>query len=104
MTSPISSATPVAHPLPASSTNASSKVASTRSVASVDSDGDHDGSGTSAAEKTKVTISAAGQAAVAANQEATETPAQTAQEAQGSDMQAKHLMAKEMAMAKAAQG
>lgn len=48
---------------------------------------------------TKVTISAAGQAAAAATQEAMETPAQTAREAQGSDMQAKRLLAKEQAAA-----
>ncbi len=51
---------------------------------------------------TKVTISAAGQLAAAANQEAMETPAQTAREAQGPDMQAKRLLAKEQASANAA--
>jgi hypothetical protein len=44
------------------------------------------------------TISAA---ALAAAKEAAETPAQTAQEAQGSDMQAKRLLARETAARKA---
>ena len=55
--------------------------------------------------KTTVTISAAGQsAAKAALEEATETPAQTAQEARGNDRQAQRLVAQQAAAEKAALG
>jgi len=47
-----------------------------------------------------VQLSSASQARLAALQEATETPAQTAQEARGGDLQALKLVAKENAAAK----
>ena len=49
-----------------------------------------------------VQLSAAAQAAVAAMKEARETPAQTAKEATGGDLQAKRLLAKEAAARPAA--
>lgn len=50
---------------------------------------------------TSATISPAGLAALATSKEAVETPAQTAQEAQGNDHQAQRLLAKETAARKA---
>ena len=55
-----------------------------------------------AAATDSVQLSAAGQAALAAMQEATETPAQTAKEAAGGDLQAKRLLAREAAAEPAA--
>lgn len=102
MTSPISSAK-VAPQQPAAVAS-SSKASAAKATTKVDSDGDNDASTHVAASSTKVTISAAGQLAAAANKEAMETPAQTAQEAQGSDMQAKRLLAKEQVATRAAKG
>ena len=47
--------------------------------------------------KTTVTVSNAAVAALAAEKEAAETPAQTAQEARGNDHQAQRLLAKQTA-------
>lgn len=49
------------------------------------------------AAKTTVTLSSAAVAALAAEKEAAETPAQTAQEAKGNDHQAQRLLAKQTA-------
>ena len=49
------------------------------------------------AAKTTVTVSAAAVAALVAEKEAAETPAQTAQEARGNDHQALRLLAKQVA-------
>jgi enterochelin esterase-like enzyme len=100
MTSPISGTNVSPQRTDAAATT--SKAAATKTSAKVNGDGDRDSSTKAAAGATQVTISAAGQLAAAANQEATETPAQTAKEAQGPDMQAKRLLAKEQAASKAA--
>jgi hypothetical protein len=50
-----------------------------------------------ASAKTTASFSQAAQAALAASKEANESPAQTAREAQGNDLQAKRLLAKETA-------
>jgi len=102
MTSPLSGAT--ASPLRDVATSPMSKAAAAKASGKPDSDGDKTSSAQAPASATRVTISAAAQLAAAANQEATETPAQTAQEAQGADMQAKRLLSKEQAASKAAQG
>lgn len=101
MTSAISSVKPPAPPQ-ATAVMTPSQASAAKPTSRVDTDGDHDGSTThvAAPSSTRVTLSAAGLAAAAANKEAAETPSQTALEAQGSDMQAKHLLAREQAAAK----
>ena len=100
----MSSSIPSANPPRADTATSTSKAATAKAAFKADGDGDHDASTKSADSATQVSISAAGLLAAAANKEATETPAQTAQEAQGADMQAKRLLAREQAASKAAQG
>lgn len=99
MTSPVTSAASSPQPVAAA---VAAKATATKGATKVASDSASAETTHVAAGKTQVTISAAGRAAAAANEEAMETPAQTAREAQGSDMQAKRLFAKEQAAAKAA--
>ena len=87
MTSPISSTT---------SAPAAAQVAAVDPKAKEVKQGDAPAQAQPAA-KTTVTVSAAAVAALAAEKEAAETPAQTAQEARGNDHQAQRLLAKQTA-------
>ena len=87
MTSPISSATKALAAVPVAATDPK-----TKEVKQGDSP-----SQPQPVAKTTVTLRGAAIAALAAEKEAAETPAQTAQEARGNDRQAQRLLAKQAA-------